>query len=589
MMGCLNSTAKNKSSSEQDLDTLASIPNSAKPGRSDSVTGQALFKREISTINEAMVQLNVNLNIRKVYDGLGPDEHRRRLLSGRGSSCKKDHEKDPMFLGSGNWGTVRIITRKDDKHKFACKILRLSKNMSAFRRRELMDEMLVLSKLDHPQIAKLYETYEEEGLNLYLVMELLSGGELFKRLTVDSPKGRFTEDLARNATRQMVSAVAYLHSKGIVHRDLKLENFVYRTEGSDDLVLIDFGLSVKYDGTGRRSMMHDVVGSSYYIAPEVLRKNYGIECDVWSLGVIVYMLLSGTPPFKGDTEHKIMASAALGVYSMSRPVWATISRTAQDFVRKCLVKDPKRRMTAKEALSHKWLTTKSVGASQENTEDTPNPLDDDMVKSLRDYVKLKEFKRIALQAVAFSLSHEEISGLEHAFKAIDRDSDGYITFEELKDTLNKHHKLSSSECQDIFDAIDFDKTGKIHFNEFIAASLNENYYHDETVIQHAFSRLDLDHDGLIDLDELKRMCEKSQIQESARINEIVDTVGKTHGKKINVQEFIQLMRSRHTAVVSKVPSSINMDEFLSEEENDPSTETASLDTSGATPGTLTQA
>eukprot|EP00494_Astrolonche_serrata_P029645 UN29912 len=114
-----------------------------------------------------------------------------------------------------------------------------------------------------------------------------------------------------------------------------------------------------------------------------------------------------------------------------------------------------------------------------------------MMKSLQDYASHAQFKRIALQAVAYTLSHDEIKAMEGAFKRIDKDHDGYITYEELKEELSSHHKLSSKEASDIFNAIDFDSTGKIHFNEFIAAALNEHYYHDETVVQHAFERLDL--------------------------------------------------------------------------------------------------
>jgi calcium-dependent protein kinase len=180
-----------------------------------------------------------------------------------------------------------------------------------------------------------------------------------------------------------------------VHRDLKLENFVYRHPDGDDLVLIDFGLSVRYtNGNTTTDHMTDLVGSSYYIAPEVLKKNYGMECDMWSLGVIVYMLLSGTPPFRGKTERDIMASALRGVYSMDRAVWNLISRSAKDFVKRCLVKTVSKRMTAKQALEHHWLTEESENdsfssrrPSFSSVSDTQS-LDGDMVANLKEYAKM---------------------------------------------------------------------------------------------------------------------------------------------------------------------------------------------------------
>lgn len=529
-----------------------------KKARSGSLTGEAMYQRELSTLNEAMVQLHLNEDIRKVYDGL---QHPKRKKAAPGGKPGEDG-----WLGSGNWGQVRVVKRRDDSRKFACKILRLSKNMSAHRRQELLDEILVLAKLDHPHIARLYETYEEEGLNLYLIMELLEGGELFKRLTVDSPKGRFSEVDARNTTRQMVSAIAYLHSRGIVHRDLKLENFVYREEGGSDLVLIDFGLSVKYKSSGRTTtaQMHDIVGSSYYIAPEVLKKNYGVECDMWSLGVIVYMLLSGTPPFKGETEQKIMASALRGVYSMSRPIWKTLSEEAKDFVRKCLVINVKRRITAREALDHPWFRMEL--ASEAETEATSSissdssMVHDGIIKSLQQYARHASFTRIALQAVSYELSHDDIKDLENAFKILDKDGDGYITSEELEHELTSHHKLSDSECREIFQAMDFDRTGKVHFNEFLAAALSLSFEHDETIIQHAFSRLDLDNDGLIDVDQIRTMFGSHLKDEDGKYaSKVLDEVIERNSSlglqgKITVKDFMAIIREGHEDVIAQVPS-----------------------------------
>lgn len=199
---------------------------------------------------------------------------------------------------------------------------------------------------------------------LYLIMELLTGGELYSALVERSPTGRFDEIRTRKLARRMVSAIAYLHDRGLVHRDIKLENFCFRgDEADDEIVLIDFGLAKLYDmkrdgGAGKN--MTEVVGSSYYIAPEIVEGNYsGPTPDVWSLGVILFMMLCGRPPFDGTNDANIMRKTLKGKYDMDDEVWRMeISTLAQDFVRKCLTRDVNLRMTSKEALRHQWLTAR---------------------------------------------------------------------------------------------------------------------------------------------------------------------------------------------------------------------------------------
>ena len=147
---------------------------------------------------------------------------------------------------------------------------------------------------------------------MYLIMELLEGGELYSMLVEHSKLGHYTEKYAVKLVQEMLSSICYLHERGIVHRDLKLENFVFRDKKTLSSSLIDFGLSKRWDDHVHKPQhMHDIVGSSYYIAPEVLKGDYGKECDMWSLGVIVFMF-SGTPPFSGSDEMSIMRNVAHG-------------------------------------------------------------------------------------------------------------------------------------------------------------------------------------------------------------------------------------------------------------------------------------
>merc|ERR1719506_3241200 len=202
-------------------------------------------------------------------------------------------------LGTGMNGTVYAVTDKSGT-KFAIKTLS-KRTMRASQIEGIRTEISLLSSLDHPNIVKLVEAFEQPG-SITMILELCSGGELYDNLIdVES----YTEAVAKRIFQQMVASVGYVHQMGIAHRDLKLENFLLESKKSNALIkLIDFGLSKKY-GLQR---MKTLVGTAYYIAPEVLlgKAAYGPKCDVWSLGVILFMMLTGWPPFGGDDDREIM-------------------------------------------------------------------------------------------------------------------------------------------------------------------------------------------------------------------------------------------------------------------------------------------
>ena len=492
--------------------------------RKDSVTEKAKerLKRSSSSINEAMVHLRVGKKVREFYRGVD----------------------DGPLLGKGNWGTVRVVTRKRDGSRFACKRLRISKQLSQQQLDELRNEIQLLSKVDHPFISKLYETYEEEKVYMYLIMELLEGGELYSMLVEQNKDGHYTEKKAVKYVQQMLSAVCYLHERGIVHRDLKLENFVFRDKKNKELVLIDFGLSKRYDDHVHKPQhMHDVVGSSYYIAPEVLKGDYGQECDLWSLGVIIFMFLSGTPPFAGEDEVSIMRTVLHGSYRMNAPIWAHVSNEAKDFIAQCLERDTKKRITAAAALKHPWI-------AKLDKDHKTHPLGASVVANLEKFGKFTEFKRIAMQAVAFSLSHDEIAKLEKQFEEIDIDHDGFVTYEEFKLSVQKTCKnKSETELHELFDAIDIDHTGKVHRNEFIAAALNAKHYYDEATLMAAFQSLDIDeeHSGTIGIEDLASILGKQFAENHANeiLSEFLQKSRVKKNERIHFKQFIQHMRDDH--------------------------------------------
>jgi len=275
-----------------------------------------------------------------------------------GGSFPSDiHEKYELLddvLGEGSFGTVRKCRNKVTSDLRALKTIDKSKLPDAT---QLKREVDILSNVDHPHIIKLYDVYEDEH-NIYLVSELCSGGELYDRVVEKTRKGKcFTEYGAARIIRNILSAISYCHDeKHIVHRDLKPENFLL-TDKTDNaqVKVIDFGLS-RYSA----ARMQSQVGTIYYVAPEVLFGEYTSKADIWSIGVVAYVLLCGFPPFNAGTEGLTYNIVKEGNVAFPSPAWDPISTEAKRFVRKLMDKDPEGRPSAAKAMEDPWVNRELV-------------------------------------------------------------------------------------------------------------------------------------------------------------------------------------------------------------------------------------
>jgi len=266
-------------------------------------------------------------------------------------------------LGTGSFATVKRATRKADGKQFAIKVIKKAK-LNEAELEVVHDEVEIMHKIQHKHCVKLYEIFETSK-RIYMVMELLTGGELFERII---KKGSYSEREASDLMRDLGSAMEYLHSIGIVHRDLKPENLIYLTQDEDSLIKItDFGLA-KVRSKDTPATMTTACGTPGYVAPEVLKNEpYGKEVDMWSLGVILYILLCGFPPFYHEKTAALYKQIKKGQFSFPDPYWTDISSGAKDLVNGLLTVDPQKRLTAKDLLKHPWITsgtatTKSLGA-----------------------------------------------------------------------------------------------------------------------------------------------------------------------------------------------------------------------------------
>ncbi|KAJ4849639.1 Mitogen-activated protein kinase cpk1 [Turnera subulata] len=431
-------------------------------------------------------------------------------------------------LGQGQFGTTFLCVEKATKKEYACKSIAKRKLLTDEDVEDVRREIQIMHHLaGHPNVISIKGAYED-AIAVHVVMELCAGGELFDRII---QRGHYTERKAAELTKVIVGVVEACHSLGVMHRDLKPENFLFVNQQEDSLLkTIDFGLSIFFK-PGQK--FADVVGSPYYVAPEVLRKRYGPEADVWSAGVIVYILLSGVPPFWAETEEGIFEQVLHGDLDFESEPWPSISESAKDLVRKMLVRDPRRRLTAHEVLCHPWVQEDGVAPDK--------PLDSAVLSRLKQFSAMNKFKKMALRVIAESLSEEEIAGLKEMFRMIDTDNSGQITFEELKAGLKRvGANLKESEIYDLMQAADIDNSGTINCGEFIAATLHLNKIEREDRLFAAFSYFDKDGSGYITADELQQACEEFGI-EDARLEEMIREADQDNDGRIDYNEFVAMM------------------------------------------------
>ncbi|CAI0556855.1 unnamed protein product [Linum tenue] len=403
----------------------------------------------------------------------------------------RDHYVLGKKLGQGQFGITYLCTHKTSNTPYACKSISKRKLLCKEDYEDVWREIQIMHHLsEHPHVVKIKDTYED-SMFVHLVMELCAGGELFDRIVA---KGHYSEKEAAKLIKTIVGVVETCHSLGVMHRDLKPENFLFDNPSDDaKLKSIDFGLSIFYKPG---QIFNDVVGSPYYVAPEVLLKYYGPEIDVWSAGVILYILLCGVPPFWAETESGIFRQILHGKIDFVSEPWPSISDSAKELIKKMLEKDPRKRISAHEVLCDPWIVDDLA---------PDKPLDSAVLSRLKQFYAMNKLKKMALRVIAERMSEEEIGGLKELFKMIDTDNSGTITFEELKSGLQRvGSELMESEIKALMEAADIDNSGTLDYGEFLAATLHLNKMEREENLAAAFAYFDKDGSGYITIDELQQ-------------------------------------------------------------------------------------
>ncbi|KAK8916746.1 CDPK-related kinase 3 [Platanthera zijinensis] len=366
-------------------------------------------------------------------------------------------------VGRGHFGhTCTAKVKKGDikGHIVAVKIISKAKMTTTVAIEDVRREVKILKALSgHKNLVKFYDACED-ALNVYIVMELCEGGELLDRIL--SRGGRYMEEDAKGIVSQILSVVAFCHLQGVVHRDLKPENFLFTTRDENaPMKLIDFGLS---DFIRPDERLNDIVGSAYYVSPEVLHRSYSTEADIWSIGVITYILLCGSRPFWARTESGIFRSVLRADPNFDDSPWPTVSLEAKDFVKRLLNKDYRKRMTAAQALTHPWLR-------DGNWQTLPDIL---IFKLVKAYIRATPLKRAALKALSKALTEEGLLYLKSQFKLLEPSKDGRVSVENFKMVLlrNATEAMKESKVPDIMNMLEPLSNRRMDFEEFCAAAIS---------------------------------------------------------------------------------------------------------------------
>ena len=454
----------------------------------------------------------------------------KTFIKGKPYSELNKEYKQGIDIGEGGFGKVKTIIHKKTGQLRAMKLIKKSKEFN-------LDEIDNLMLLNHPNILKLFEYYYDEKENIYIITEYIRGEELFNKI---QEKGKFSEEDTAVIIKSVLQAITYCHSCGIIHRDLKPENILIPAgKGKIDytlLKIIDFGASVLKKDDGKISFRF---GTPYYIAPEVLLESYNEKCDVWSIGVITYLLLLGQAPFDGDDDDIICQKIIQEEIDYENSKIKALSPEAVEFLKKLLEKDPEKRISSSQALEHAWIK-KFAPHTRVN-----RAFSRKIYKNLSNF---REESQLSTAVVTFITNYlmndDELKLLKKLFFELDTKGVGVITKEELFKGMEDcfDGKVTHEEVDKIFGNIDYDNNGTISFDEFVKAAIDKKKLLTEEKLKAAFALFDRNGDGDIEAKELKEVIGDDNNNEDNIWDQMIKEVDLDGNGVIDFEEFKEMMK-----------------------------------------------
>ena len=503
-----------------------------KPELKNSEKLLPIHNTSIDMLNDSVAKIKVKrIASRKIED------HRdqvfidyKTFIKGKAYSELNKEYKQGISIGEGGFGKVTTIIHKKTGQLRAMKLIKKSEEFG-------FDEVENLMLLNHPNIMKLYEYFYEKD-NIYIIMEYIRGDELFTKI---NEIHCFTEETAAIIIKSIFQGIAYCHSLGIVHRDLKPENILVPTGNINIdytlLKIIDFGASVLMKG---RKKITFRFGTPYYIAPEVLQQSYNEKCDIWSIGVILYLLLTGTVPFDGDNDEEIWKKIINDEINYSSPKIKNLSPEAKDLLKKLLIKNPDKRLSASEALEHNWIK-KYAPHTKVN-----RAFSRKIYNNLKNFKEKSQFSSAVVTFITnYMMNDEELKSLKKLFFELDIKGKGVITKEDLFRGMDEcfEHKITQEEVDQIFSNIDYDNNGTISFDEFLKAAIDKKKLLTDEKLKAAFALFDMNGDGDIEAKELQEiMGENNEEVQGDVWKKMIAEVDLDGNGVIDFEEFKDMMK-----------------------------------------------
>ena len=467
------------------------------------------------------------------------------IVSGNEINPETIYIKTKM-LGSGAFGEVWLAHHKDLDRDFAMKIIKKRKNRRNDEK-EILNEIEILKKIDHPKILKVVDFYSTLK-KYYIITEYCHEGELFNEII---KVGKFDEGQAAFIINQILKAITYCHKMNIIHRDIKPENIMITNReknGCLQVKLIDFGTAKIFE---KGHQENKYVGSSYYMAPEIIKRKYDEKCDLWSIGVIMYILLTGRPPFDGNDGDEILENVKKGVFDKSSYPYPLLSSQSKDLIDKLLQYEPKKRISADQAIEHPWFKT-----AEFKKKDKVNTIAPELARELiGNMTKYRSDNILKCAVIAYLVHH--ITNTEECFEAsklfikIDLNYDGKIEKHELIQGFQKYWGISKDEAEEkvelIFANIDTDFNGFIEYEEFVRASVNSSIFMSKNYLKFAFNYFDRDASGDITFEEIKKRFTQNakNVNEEVdqELKEIFDSIDINGDGSISFNEFCKMMKN----------------------------------------------
>jgi len=495
-------------------------------------------------------------------------------VSGRYHRLPKKIEEDyaidfESVLGTGMNGSVFKARGHGSRTVYAVKGFKL-RGIDGEAKEQLVSEAEIFLMMDHPHVARLIAVYESQDM-LNLVMECMDGGELFDRVV---QKKCYSEGDAAHSMWQMLLAINYLHTQEIVHRDLKLENFLYETRDTDHLKLIDFGFSKVWEPNTKMALS---CGTLSYVAPEVLARSYTKQCDLWSLGVVCFILTLGYIPFSGSEDQQI-TNISKGLFKKKQS-WGLLSNTCRDFIVRLLQVDPNSRLTSEQALKHPWIANRDQSGHYRITplakldsrdamgDNESLNIDESTIDALCQFQQASRFRRACMSLMAWSLTRDERAAVRDAFIELDVKRQGTIKLCELQQVLRDKFGSNDSQIKPLLVSLSSAQTEEIHYSEFLAAMVSTRItMHDEHIVS-TFRRFDTDNTGFITHANLREVLGNDFNEEE--MLELIRNVDPDNGDKISYENFVRYLKSgkakdKHSTVALKI---IDSCEAVDEEED----------------------